>query len=66
MNINRDFRIVSLKGVHQEVGAARNLGLDHAVGKYTTFIDGDYLVYRRYLENLYNAMLNFDTEPSML
>jgi len=32
--------------------AARNIGLDEAIGRYITFIDGDDCVHPKYLENL--------------
>lgn len=60
----KDYRI---KVIHQKNGglsAARNAGLDIAAGNYVAFIDSDDLVRDRYLEVLYNALIESESDIS--
>lgn len=50
---------------HQEnkgPAAARNRGIDEAVGEYVAFVDPDDLLEHRYLETAYNHAFNNDTD----
>lgn len=52
----RDSRIKLLKGTHQGVSAARNLGLDAAQGEYVFFLDSDDVIHPRIFESLLCSM----------
>ena len=53
-----DERFIVISQENQGVSAARNLGLDHAQGKWVTFVDSDDEIAPDYLEwkcNLFDA-----------
>lgn len=53
-----DSRIKILSQFNQGAGAARNLGLKHAKGRYICFLDADdYLMDQRALDNLYESAI---------
>ena len=52
----KDSRILLLEGAHQGVSAARNMGLDAAVGKYLFFVDSDDAIHPQLIKTLYDAM----------
>ena len=57
-----------IKVFHQENGGAskaRNNGLDHASGRFISFIDGDDFVDCYYIENLYTALIEENALISM-
>lgn len=52
-------RYDEIKVIHKKnegVSSARNIGIQHAKGKYITFIDGDDFVKDDYFDNLYKAI----------
>lgn len=53
----RDRRIVVLKQQNQGVSCARNVGIDHATGKYLFFLDPDDWLDPRGIEALVNAQI---------
>lgn len=56
-----------IKVIHKKNGGlsdARNLGLDIAKGKYIAFIDSDDWVDSRYIELLYNSLINNEADIS--
>ena len=56
------------RAVHQNNGgefSARNRGLTEAVGEYIAFIDADDYIHPRYLEILYNALLENNCEIAL-
>ena len=50
-----DERFFLVDQENKGVGAARNLGIELAKGKYLLFIDGDDYIGENYVKNLYNA-----------
>ena len=52
----KDPRIVVFDVPNGGVSNARNWGLDHASGRYITFVDGDDCIHPMYLENLLNCI----------
>lgn len=56
-----------IKVIHKENGGlsdARNHGIEAATGKYITFIDSDDYVSEKYIEKLYNAIIENDAKIS--
>ncbi len=53
--VKSDPRFTVITRENGGVSAARNTGLQHAIGKYIAFIDGDDFVASTYLERLYDA-----------
>lgn len=53
-------RITVIHQLNQGVSAARNNGLDKAVGKYICFIDGDDYVAKTYLSSMHEALGSYD------
>ena len=56
----KDERINVVHTTNHGVGAARNLGIKKASGKYISFIDADDRVDKRFLEKLYKAITDND------
>ena len=52
---NKDNRIIILKQENLGAATARNLGLDHAKGKYISFIDADDWIAEDFIATLYHA-----------
>ena len=56
-----------IKVIHKENGGlsdARNHGIDLAMGKYIAFVDSDDYINEQYLEKLYNAIIDNNTQVS--
>lgn len=51
-NYNADMRIKYICQSNQGVACARNVGVDHAEGKYILFVDGDDYLDKEYIEKL--------------
>lgn len=62
--VQKDNRFVAFHLSNHGVSAARNYGLQHMTGEYVTFIDSDDLVDCNYVENLYNALIETNTQMS--
>lgn len=52
----KDTRIIVINQKNSGLSAARNTGIDNAMGKYITFVDADDYVSNYYIEKLYNAI----------
>ena len=61
----RDERIRVLHQMNAGPSAARNTGITFATGKYITFIDSDDFVEETYLEHLYRALVDNDSDISI-
>lgn len=57
MMARKDERIKVLHTANHGVGAARNLGIKKAKGKYISFIDADDYIEKTFLEKLYKAIV---------
>lgn len=57
-----DARIRVIHKSNEGVASARNLGLKFAEGNYIAFIDSDDIVEKTYLERLYNALIQTDSD----
>jgi glycosyltransferase involved in cell wall biosynthesis len=60
----RDRRVIVLHRDNGNIGAGRNLGLDHASGEYVAFIDDDDIAHPDMLEFLINLAVEYDTDIS--
>lgn len=57
-----------IKVIHKENGGlsdARNIGIENSIGKYITFIDSDDCVNKKYIEILYNQLINTKSDISV-
>ena len=53
-----------IKVIHKQNGGLsddRNVGIDNVHGEYVSFVDGDDLISKNYVENLYKTIKNLDT-----
>jgi glycosyltransferase involved in cell wall biosynthesis len=57
-----DKRIKIFSKNNSGVSSARNVGLENAKGDYITFVDSDDYVSERYCENLYNLIVDNDSD----
>ena len=60
-----DARVKTFHTENRGVGAARNLGIRKATGKYISFIDADDSVHKTFLEELYGAITENDSEMAV-
>lgn len=60
-----DDRIVVLKGNHAGAGAARNLGMDYACGKYIIFLDSDDVFETNMIEEMYQCAAQHQAEVTV-
>ena len=58
----KDKRIKVIHKNNSGVSDARNVGIDNATGYYITFVDSDDWVPKNYIEILYNAMVEKDSD----
>lgn len=58
----KDSRVVALHKKNGGQSSARNFGLDHAKGKYVTFVDSDDLLVENALSALYDTLLREDVD----
>ncbi|CFB59097.1 family 2 glycosyl transferase [Streptococcus pneumoniae] len=58
----KDERIHVVHKKNEGLGFARNTGVEHAKGKYITFVDSDDYVSLDMLQTLYNAVQEYDVE----
>ena len=63
--VERDSRFRYFEKDNGGVASARNLGLEHSEGTYITFIDSDDWVEFKYLEVLYTALKENDTDVAI-
>lgn len=59
---NKDTRIVYMDKKNEGAGLTRNLGLEMAKGEYISFVDSDDWVDSKFLEELYNNIIYYDSE----
>ena len=60
--VDKDNRFILLNEKHIGYPLCKNLGLDNAKGDYICFIDSDDYVEDNYLEKLYNAIIETDSD----
>ena len=60
--VARDSRFRYFEKENGGLSDARNYGIERSNGKYITFVDSDDWVEQTYIEDLYNAALNNDSE----
>lgn len=58
----KDERIKVIHKNYSGVSGARNAGLDEAKGKYISFVDSDDYINEQFLEKLYNAIIENNTQ----
>lgn len=58
----KDSRIRVLQKENGGVSSARNLGLDHANGKYIAFVDSDDEICDQYISILYNTLCTYNVQ----
>ena len=63
--VERDSRFRYFEKDNGGVASARNLGLEHSEGTYITFIDSDDWVEQNYLDVLYTALKENDTDVAI-
>ena len=63
--VERDSRFRYIEKDNGGVASARNLGLEHSEGTYITFIDSDDWVEPNYLDVLYTALKENDTDVAI-
>lgn len=62
----KDSRVRLITQKHRELSAARNIGILNAKADYITFVDSDDLLYDDYLAVLYQNLLKYDADISMI
>lgn len=62
---NRDERVKIFTQDHKKQGAARNLGINNAIGEYIGFIDSDDWVDCDYFEKLYNCAQKYHSDIAL-
>lgn len=60
-----DARIKVIHNANNGVSISRNLGIDISEGKYVTFVDADDYVSNKYVENLYNLIVENNADISV-
>lgn len=58
---SKDHRITIYRENQKGVSYARNTGLDRCKGEYISFVDGDDIVKKNYIQELYNALRDCNT-----
>ncbi len=61
----KDRRIKLIRSENKGLSAARNIGVEHAKGKYITFVDGDDTVSPLYIGSLYKPFQNESIDLSL-
>lgn len=61
----KDKRIKYFYQENKGPGSARNLGISASNGKWITFVDGDDTIEKTFIENLYQAAINFNSDLSL-
>lgn len=61
---SKDKRVTTLYEMNKGQGSARNLGLNHAKGKYIVFVDSDDFVSQKYIEDLYKLLVSYNADVS--
>lgn len=60
-----DERIQVIHQKNQGLSMARNVGIDHAKGRWIAFIDGDDVIHPMYVENLYTAVKRTNSQMAI-
>ena len=61
----KDKRVVVLKKENGGLSSARNYGIEHANGKYISFVDADDYIEKDYIEKLYNCITKYKVKISI-